>query len=180
MKRILLAIRILFRVLFDADLAEQVRQLLGGRPSSPETAGPLKAKQKNDRPPSLSRNDALTLLATLQREARLVDFVKEPLNDFNDAQIGAVVRDIHRDCGTVLERVFALRPLLSAEENADVEVPPGFDAGRYQLTGNLAGEPPFHGRLVHQGWEATKCEIASWTGNPKAERVVAPAEVELE
>jgi hypothetical protein len=31
------------------------------------------------------RNDAITLLATLQREARLVDIVKEPLTEYSDA-----------------------------------------------------------------------------------------------
>ena len=33
------------------------------------------------------RNDAISLLATLQREARFVDIVKEPLADYSDAQV---------------------------------------------------------------------------------------------
>ncbi len=53
------------------------------------------------------RSEALTLLATLQREARFVDFIMESLEGYSDAQIGAVARDVHRDCGKVLERLFA-------------------------------------------------------------------------
>ena len=56
------------------------------------------------------------MLATLQREARFVDFVKESLEGYADAQIGAVARDVHRDCGAVLERLFALRPVLADQE----------------------------------------------------------------
>ena len=65
------------------------------------------------------------------------------------------------------------------EENAEVEVPAGFDPGRWRLTGNVTGEPPFRGRLVHPGWEATACELPSWSGSSSAARIVAPAEVEL-
>jgi len=90
-----------------------------------------------------------------------------------DAQIGAAARDVHRDCGTVLQRMFALRPAVADEEGKDVEIPAGFDAGRWRLTGNVTGEPPFRGRLVHPGWEATACELPTWSGSSKAARIVA-------
>jgi hypothetical protein len=125
------------------------------------------------------RSEAITLLAALQREARFVDFVKEPLDSYTDAQIGAAARDVHRDCGKVLQRLFALAPIAGEAEGAGVEVPAGFDAGRYRLTGNVAGQPPFRGRLVHHGWEATVCQLPQWTGTAAAARVVAPVEVEL-
>jgi hypothetical protein len=60
-----------------------------------------------------------------------------------------------------------------------MEVPAGFDQGRFRMTGNVAGEPPFRGRLVHHGWEATKCELPVWSGTSQAAFVVAPVEVEL-
>jgi hypothetical protein len=116
----------------------------------------------------------------LQREARFVDFVQESLADYSDAQIGAAVRDIHRDCSAVVQRLFALKPAASQEEGAEVDVPEGFDPNRWKLSGNVAGKPPFHGRLVHPGWEATLCELPLWTGSPAAARIVAPAEVELQ
>ncbi len=60
-----------------------------------------------------------------------------------------------------------------------VATPPQFSAGRFRLTGNVVGQPPFHGRLVHHGWEAAKCELPKWSGDADAASVVAPAEIEL-
>jgi hypothetical protein len=130
-------------------------------------------------PPKPVRSEAVTLLATLQREARFVDFIKEPLDSYSDAQIGAAVRDVHRDCATVLDRLFAIRSIVDQEEGSPVEVPPGFDAGRYRLTGNVAGDPPFRGRLAHHGWEAAEVQLPAWSGTPLSARIVAPVEVEL-
>jgi hypothetical protein len=178
MKRFLLAFRAFFRILFDAQIASSASDLLDAKSDTPAPPRPATSpKPKTAAPPS--RSEALTVLAALQREARFIDFIKEPLDQFNDAQIGAVARDVHRDCGTVLERVFAFQPFLAEDERATVEVPTGFDAGCYQLTGNVAGKPPFQGQLVHHGWKATKCEIAKWSGSSDATQVIAPAEVEL-
>ncbi len=125
------------------------------------------------------RSEAVTLLAALQREARFVDFIKEPLDGYSDAQIGAAARDVHRDCGKVLDRLFAIRALNDQEEGSALEVPAGFDAGRYRLTGNVAGNPPFRGRLVHHGWEAAEVQLPEWSGTSQSARVIAPIEVEL-
>ena len=45
----------------------------------------------------------LRLLALLQQTGRLIDFFKEDIHDFTDAQIGAAVRQIHQDCSKSLE-----------------------------------------------------------------------------
>ena len=144
---------------------------------TPQVKPPPPPKPAAAKPPA--RSEAITLLAALQREARFVDFIQESLAGYSDAQIGAAARDVHRDCGAVLKRMFALRPAVTEEEGKDVEVPAGFDAGRWRLTGNVTGQPPFHGRLVHPGWEATACELPTWSGSAAAARIVAPAEVEL-
>ena len=107
------------------------------------------------------------------------EFLTAGSRRYYNAQIGAAAREVHRDCGAALQRLFALRPVLSDEEGAEVDVPAGFDAGRYRLVGNVAGEPPFQGRMVHHGWEATACELPTWSGTAAAARVVAPVEVEL-
>jgi hypothetical protein len=135
------------------------------------------AKPAAPKPPV--RSEAITLLAALQREARFVDFIQESLAGYSDAQIGAAARDVHHDCAAVLQRMFALRPAVPEEEGKDVAIPAGFDAGRWRLTGNVTGEPPFRGRLVHPGWEATACELPTWSGSASAAKIVAPAEVEL-
>ena len=184
MGRVWLAIRVFFLTLFKAEVARQVAGVL----NKPAAAAAFKteppaAKKVEATPPPASkapvRNEAVTLLATLQREARFVDFIQEPLAGYSDAQIGAAARDVHRQCGEVIERLFALQPIRGEAEEAAVEVPSGFDAGRYRLTGNVSGQPPFHGRLVHHGWEAARCQLPVWSGTEAAARVVAPVEVEL-
>jgi hypothetical protein len=185
MRRLWLAIRVFFSVLFSSETAVRVEEALrslgaAGGAVPPAAKSEQRPEPKKAPPPkAATRSDALTLLATLQREARFVDFIKEPLGGYSDAQIGAVARDVHRDCAAVVDRLFALVPIVAQEEGTATEVPSGFDSGRFQLTGNVAGDPPFHGRLAHHGWEATKCEVPAWSGKEASARVVAPAEVEL-
>ena len=169
--RLFLAFRLFFRVLFrgEAAVTEQTAPPAPALPQPKPVAKPA--------PPA--RSEAITLLAALQREARFVDFVQEPLAGYTDAQIGAAARQVHDDCAKTLSRLFDLRPVRSEAEGTPISVPPGFDAGRLRLTGNVAGEPPFQGRLVHPGWEADKCQLPAWSGGEAAARVVAPAEVEL-
>ncbi len=178
MHRILLAFRVFFRVFLDSTLADQVERVLSDQPAAPPAAP---AAEKPLAPPKAApaRSDALTLLAALQREARFVDFVQEPIADYSDAQIGAAVRDIHRDCAAVIARLFALQPVEEAAEGAEITVAAGFDPARVRLVGNVTGQPPFRGRLCHHGWQATRCELPAWTGGEKSLLVVAPAEVEL-
>ncbi len=171
MNRLDLAIRSFFWILFHKRFAEKIQAFF---------EPPVKEKEKAPPPPPPPvRNDALTLLSVLQREARLVDFLEESLDSYSDAQIGAAVRDVHRDGKATLERIFAIRPLREESEGERVEILPGFDPGKILLTGNVAGKPPFKGALRHHGWKATKNELPKWQGSEESALVVAPAEVEL-
>ncbi len=190
-RRILVAFRVFFVTLFSSIVAQRVYDVLERRkaekrgllaPSeTPIAKEPVAGKEPKKvaaaKPPA--RSEAITLLSALQREARFVDFIQEPLTGYSDAQVGAVARDVHRDCGAVVERMFALQAAVADEEGKTMEVPAGFDAGRFRLVGNVAGEPPFQGKLVHPGWEATKCEVPTWSGTAASARIVAPAEIEL-
>jgi hypothetical protein len=182
MRRILLAFRVFFLTLFNGAVAGRVAEIFN-RAAAPEpVAAPQPKPQPAPKPPKEkppARSEAITLLAALQREARFVDFIQESLAGYTDAQIGAAARDVHRCCGALLDRMFALRPAVKEEENSEVEVADGFDPSRWRLTGNVTGQPPFRGRLVHPGWEATACELPTWSGSASAARIVAPAEVEL-
>jgi hypothetical protein len=177
MRRIVTALRIFAATLVNGSIAAQAQLLLrsGTVPPQPASA----TEPAPHLPPAAQRSEALNLLAALQREARFVDFIQEPLDGYSDAQVGAAVREVHRGCAALLERLFQLEPLLPEPEGTRVEVPAGFDAGRIQLTGKVAGTPPFAGRLVHHGWRAARCEVPLWSGTPEATRVVAAAEVEL-
>lgn len=172
------AFRSFFAALFDGAASARLEQALAG--AAPTLPAPTAGKsEKREAPRPAGRSDALTLLSALQRESRFVDFVKESLDGATDEQIGAVVRDMHRECGAVVERMFALRPLLEESEGASIEAPAGFDAARYRLTGNVTGQPPYRGVLRHHGWQATRCELPSWTGQQASALVIAPAEMEL-
>ena len=124
------------------------------------------------------RSEALTLLAALQREARFLDIVKEPLDDYSDAQIGAAARDVLRDCGAVLDRMFDLQAVVSEKEGEVVQVPADHDAQRFKISGTAPSDAAFDATLVHHGWVAQRCKLPQWSGDPAAARIVAPAEVE--
>jgi len=178
-----LAFKAFFRALRDRTFAEQLDRLLQGQAValSTTTASPLADRLRADMiAQAPTRSDALTLLATLQREARLIDFLMEDLAGYNDAQIGAAVRDVHRDCAAALERMFALRPLHAQEEGAPVEILAGYNPLQVQLTGNVTGQLPLRGILVHHGWQAIQCELPAWSGQEESARVIAPAEVQVQ
>ena len=182
--RLWLAIQCFFKTLTQADFANQCRLMLevpaAAPVAPPAPVAPQPATPASPPPAAKSpRSDAITLLAALQREARFVDIVNESLDGYSDAQIGAAARDVLRDCGKVLARVFALRPMLEQEEGATVQVPAGYETECYRLTGDVSREPPFAGKLMHAGWQATKCDLPTWTGSGKGALVVAPAEVQL-
>ena len=181
--RFFLALRVFFAALFSASVADQVRTVLQRR----GLPAPEPKPEKQERPAPVVRetakkplrSEALTLLATLQREARLVDLVQESLDEYTDEQVGAAARDVLRSCRSVLDRLFDLQPVVRDSEGSPIDLPAGFDTGRYRLTGNISGQAPFRGSLMHHGWEAGKCDVPAWSGSGEAARVVAPAEIEL-
>lgn len=172
--RLWLAIKCFALVLFNRQFRAQIEQLGADSPAVPAEPAPREVVS-----PPAGRSDAISLLAALQREARFVDLVSESLDGYSDAQIGAAARGVLSDCGKVLQRVFSLQPVATEAEGESVQVPASYDTGRLRLSGNLSQQPPLTGTLVHAGWVATKCEIASWNGSPDAALVVAPAEIEV-
>jgi uncharacterized protein DUF2760 len=180
--RLGLALKAFFRALRDRTFAEQLDGLLQGQTLalSTTTEVPLADRLRADMAIEVpTRSDALTLLATLQREARLIDFLMEDLTGYDDARIGAAARDVHRACAAALERMFDLRPLRYQEEGAQVEILAGYDPVQLTLTGNVTDQLPLRGTLVHHGWQAMQCELPAWSGQEESARVIAPAEVEV-
>jgi hypothetical protein len=181
MGRLGTAFRAFFGALGNLETADRLDQALRGPLPLPTPVEPPKpvAPPKPAVPPPPTQNPAVTLLATLQREARLIDFLKEDLAAYADDQIGAAVREVQRDAAKTLERLFAIRPILSDAEGARVTVPAGFEGGRYRLTGQVSGTPPHAGTVRHQGWEVTTTALPTYTGNAAAASTIAPAEVEI-
>jgi len=168
MNKFVLGLRTWWRVVRDSHFADQVNQLHVGA-----------ASLKEQRKAGPKRSEALTLLETLQREGRFLDFVMEPLEGYSDAQIGAAARDVHRECAKTIHRLFDPGPLLTEGESSEVEVPADFSPAQYRLTGNVSGQAPYRGVLRHHGWIAAKCEVPVWNGKPAVSEVLAPAEIEV-
>lgn len=121
---------------------------------------------------------ALQLLGLLQQEARFLDFVQENISGHGDADIGAAVRVVHEGCRKVLKQHLDLEPVRREAENSRITLPKGFDAGAVRVSGNIVGEPPFTGTLIHRGWRASRINLPRLAEGHDA-RILAPAEVEL-
>jgi hypothetical protein len=121
---------------------------------------------------------ALQLLGLLQNQARFIDFIKEDLGGFSDADIGVAARVVHEGCNKAINEHFTLAPVRSEQEGGKISVPKGFDAASVRLTGNIVGEPPFTGTLIHKGWQVTSVRLPKLTQGHNAS-IIAPAEVEL-
>lgn len=170
------------RVLTDAAFARQIGALLqppstAAAAARASTPAPTPVKPV-ERPAEVDHASGLAVLAILQQEGRLIDFLQEEVAAFSDAEIGAAARVVHAGSRKVLSQYFTLEPILKESEGTAITVKPGFDARRIRLTGNVAGQPPFRGSVRHHGWVATEVRLPTVSSALDA-RVVAPAEVEL-
>jgi hypothetical protein len=169
-------------VLGDAGFAARFAALRSGAaapaPAPAPTPAPVPVPAPAPALKTLDTDAALQLLALLQREARLIDFTRESLAGYDDAQIGAAARVVHEGCAKVLREHFDIVPVRSETEGSRVTLPAGFDAAAVKLTGNVTGSAPFTGSLAHRGWRAADVKLPRLAEGHDA-RVLAPAEVEL-
>ena len=107
-----------------------------------------------------------------------MDFLKEDITSFKDADVGAAARLVHQGCKKAVDTYFTLAPVRSEEEGQTVTLAPGFDKHEVSLSGNVKGDPPYKGTLAHGGWRATGVNLPerpAFVDN----RIVAPAEIEI-
>ena len=117
------------------------------------------------------------MLALLQRDGRLIDFLMEDLATYSDEQVGA---------GSATCIAGAVRPSTNAPRSRRSSTRPraahrcrsGADPARVKVVGNAAGSPPFRGVLQHRGWEATRLDLPPLPATGRS--IVAPAEVEVQ
>lgn len=143
---------------------------------------PTPAEQARPAKPPLTTVNAaaaVQMLSLLQREGRLVDFLQEDLSAYDDAQIGAAVRNVHAGCKQTLSEYVSLEPILDEREGNQVTVPAGFDANAIRLIGNVVGDPPFKGVLRHRGWRVVSIDLPKQLQRPDGESIVAAAEIEV-
>jgi hypothetical protein len=170
---------ILLHVHIPNDIAQKLVKLAGPVPQPATVATPSVSHPKEVEGPASEASDrAVQMLALLQRDGRLIDFLAENISAYPDAQIGAAVRTIHDTCRQVLDQYVKLEPILNSEEDQPVTVPAGFDLAAIKLIGNVAGEPPVRGVLRHKGWRVKEVNLPPLPQGA-GRMVVAPAEVEL-
>lgn len=136
---------------------------------APAPAAPLRADA-----------EVVSFLAMLQEKGRLVDFLMDDINAYNDTQVGAAARVVHAGCRSVLQEHFSIQHVRSEAEGSKVEVPAGYAADEYRLVGKVAGQAPFSGVLVHRGWKTDMVKLPQLLrGADDQLPAIAPAEVEL-
>jgi hypothetical protein len=174
--RLALALRASWRMLVDSDFAGGVQRLEQGGGASPASAvaEPHKPAILRDTLP----DSALQLLTLLQQEGRFVDFLEENVTAYSDADIGGAARVVHEGCRKVIREYLHIEPVREEAEGARLTLPAGFDAAAVRLTGNVVGQPPFTGTLMHRGWRVSQITLPRLAEGHDV-RVLAPAEVEL-
>ncbi|MDP9035312.1 MAG: DUF2760 domain-containing protein [Myxococcota bacterium] len=172
--RLWLAWLCLFRVLFDRGFAARAWQLQNatGAPANPTLAPSADAAS------TVSMSSALQLLALLQQQGRLVDFLQQDIAAFSDGEVGVAARVVHEGCRTALRDHARFEPLRSEVEGTRVEIAAGFVADEVKLVGDVRGTAPYAGVLRHRGWRAARLELPVVVGRHDL-HVLAPAEVEL-
>jgi hypothetical protein len=182
---------------FDPTFAAKVTALLGGAdvklpapaapsppagpsPPVPTPAAPAPMTAVPPPPPAPAKPSGapLRMLALLQAESRLVDFLMEDVQPFTDAQIGQAVREVHKKARAALIQHATLVPVLNGTEGDTTVVPKGFDPSAIRVIGNVTGEPPFKGEINHVGWRVKELKLAS-PPEGADEFVIQPAEVQI-
>ncbi len=143
-------------------------------PAAPAVEQPKPAALRETLPES-----ALQLLALLQQEGRFVDFLEENVTAYSDAEIGGAARVVHEGCRKVVRDYLQIEPVRDRGRRRAVDAGrPVSTPRRCGLTGNVVGQPPFTGTLMHRGWRVTEITLPKLAEGHDV-RVLAPAEVEL-
>jgi hypothetical protein len=174
LNRIVLAFRSFFSLLFSGELSQETLTSLN---LSRRSAAPA-AKPSPAAPTVRVSDGALQLLAILQRDSRLIDFLQEDVSGYSDDQIGAAVRELHDQCRDAIGRYVTLAPVIDGVEGTYAKAP-AQDPNLVKFIGNVPAKPPAGGTLRHKGWRATKVDLPALAGKQDA-MIIAPAEIEIE
>lgn len=182
-ERVIAAFRCFFSILFHGDLPNDIveKQIkpAGPSPKAPTTVqSSVSARTEPNRPASGTFDRAVQMLALLQRDGRLIDFLAENISPYPDAQLGAAARTIHESCRKVLEQYVKLEPILNSDEDQPVTVQSRFDPAAIKLLGNVTGQSPIRGVLRHKGWQVKDVNLPPLPQG-SGRMVIAPAEVEI-
>jgi len=128
--------------------------------------------------PAKPSGESLRLLAILQAEARLVDFLMENLAAAPADAVKNGVMEVQKKAVAALNKHLVLEPILAGTEGDRVTVPKGFDPSAISVLGQVTGEPPFAGELQHPGWKVKEIKLPS-VAEGRDLFVIQPAEVRM-
>jgi hypothetical protein len=148
----------------------------------PEAPKPAVAEAVKPVPTSAPQNqsqaEVVTLLGIFQEKGRFIDFLMEDITPYSDADVGGVARAVHQGCKEALNEHFRIEPISSEGEGATITVPAAYSADEFRLVGNLSGEAPFTGKVVHKGWRTTSVKLPRILKTDHLP-AIAPAQVEV-
>ena len=147
-------------------------------PAPAPALAPAPAPATTTKPEPPSPTPALQLLALLQREGRLVDFLEQDIEAFSDADIGSAVRVVHAGCRKALRSHVKISPVRAEEEGVSITLPEGYLPHEVKLSGDVKGSAPYKGTLRHRGWRAADLVLPTPVAGHDP-TILAPAEVEL-
>jgi hypothetical protein len=152
---------------------------LGKSPSRKAATTGEKEEIQQAAPEAPYDEKVVQVLALLQKKGRFIDFLQEDITAYDDGQVGAAVRNIHKGCREAITEYVTIEPVMTDPEGTEINVQEGFDASTIRLTGNVAGSPPFKGTLRHNGWRVSKTVLPALPENQNLS-IIEPAEVEMD
>ncbi len=131
-----------------------------------------------DQPKTNPHAEAVMLLGVLQEKGRFIDFLMEDITPYTDADVGSVARTVHQGCKAAMQEHFQIEPVRTEGEGATLTLPAGYPADEIRLSGNLSGNAPFTGTIVHKGWKTKSVKLPRVLHADHLP-VIAPAQVEV-
>ncbi len=119
-------------------------------------------------------SSALQLIALLQRDGRLLDFIHDDVTAYDDAQVGAAARVVHAGLKKALLEHFSFAPIDERSEGTHITIPSDADPRAYSRVGAAQASA---GILVHKGWRVTAQKLPQTTPGYDFS-LIAPAEVD--
>jgi hypothetical protein len=189
LSRLSLAFRSFFSLLSSGKLPDDIVVELGlvrriAVPATPGATGPKPESSRQSAESPRAGDGAIQLLAMLQQESRIVDFLMEDITPYSDEQVGQVMRSVHENCRKVLDRVMTLTPIVDGVENTATNIAAQGLSNKQKQRIKLLGKVPPDGKaetgiLRHRGWQVEKVNLPSLAPGDRAS-VIAPAEIEVE
>src|SRR5262249_12248231 len=137
-KRLSYALRCFFSVLSNGEIPAEIAPELVPELVRPAPGFERAPEIETPAPDATESGDqAVHMLALLQRDWRLIDFMTEDIAPYKDAQVGAAARDVHESCRKAIDHYLTLEPVIASEEGQPVTVEPGFDPAAIKLIGNV-------------------------------------------